>query len=503
MAGYRTDLDRRIVPRWRRFEDSLSRGELDPPTPARDPARPWRDPLARKTADWMLHRTVAHAADLVGAALVLGRYKDAEDPAQFLLREPYGVSRWAKELAQWIVDSGSDEELALPTQIAREMLHEQIHRLRRHVRKEPRDSVRWVDLALAYATLGLEVKAAENMNVAVHLASDNRFVLRSASRLFVHLKKPDRAHRVLLNSVRTQYDPWLLAAEIAVSSIAATSPQFVKHARTVIADASFAPSHISELAAATGTAELEAGNTRKAKKLFRLSLEEPTENSVAQVSWACRQHRVVVYGDTMPTAPGAFEAESWRLYAKSQWREALRQCRLWQFDQPFSSRPGCHGSFIACVAMRDYRAGERFAKEGLIANKDDFTLSNNLAFSLINQDRLPEAEGILRSLSSTALSDRESVVLEATGGLLDYRNRNYESGRQKYMHAIQRAETKGWNTLSALASAFHAIEETAARQPGHETDVKEVIAMMQNQEDPIFGVLGEQLATLAPHGARD
>ena len=501
MAGYRADLDRRVVPRWRRFDESLWRGELDPSIPPQERVSTSGDPLARKLADWFRHRTVAHASDVAGAALVLGRPEDAREPAEFLLRTEDGVSQWAKELASHVLTGYSANTPHLPSETTRQMLHREVHSLRKRVRREPRDSVRWVDLALAYATLGLDAKASENMNVAVHLAPNNRFVVRSASRLFVHLKEPDRAHELVLKSDQTPHDPWLLAAEVAVGSIAERTPRFVKQATRTIADQVFPPAQISELAAAAATVELRAGSIRKAKRLFRKSLEEPTENSVAQARWAARMHSVLNYGDSMPRTLGAFEAESWRLYENSQWQEALYQSKLWQFDQPFSSRPGCHGSFIACVAMRDYVAGEKIARDALVANRDDFTLLNNLTFSLINQDRFLDASKVLSKLENTQLSTPESIVLEATSGLLDYRNGNYLSGHQKYLSARERARTKGWRKLQALASAFHAMEEAAVMGSGYQALRDEADALMSNQEDPIFGVLTERLASMTqPRG---
>ena len=43
--------------------------------------------------------------------------------------------------------------------------------------------------------------------------------------------------------------------------------------------------HISELASALATVEFSENNLRQSKKLIKLSLKEPTENSIAQAIW--------------------------------------------------------------------------------------------------------------------------------------------------------------------------------------------------------------------------
>ena len=185
----------------------------------------------------------------------------------------------------------------LPQRKEPSALQAQVRAFRQLLRIEPRDPVTWVDLSRVYAVLGLHDQAARSMNIALHLAGDNRFVLRSASRLWIHMGDADRAHEIIARAERTPNDPWLLAAEIATGSAAGKTPRFTKAATRCLADTRFGLTHLSELASAVATLQLSAGRIKKMRSLFAMSLYNPTENSVAQAAWASRQIPAVRFDD--------------------------------------------------------------------------------------------------------------------------------------------------------------------------------------------------------------
>ena len=205
------------------------------------------------------------------------------------------------------------------------------------------------------------------MTVALQLGGNNRFILRSAGRLWISQDDPERAHSVFTKSDRTRHDPWLLAAQIAIGSIARRQPRLVKDAQRMLTGSRFLPSQLSELASAVATLELDYGGVKKSKKLFRQSLEDPTENSIAQAAWASRHHKGIDFDHEFLNLPNTFEAKSWTFYQEGEWKRAIENCKLWLFDQPFSTRPSVHGSFLAAVALEDYDMSEYFAKQGLLA----------------------------------------------------------------------------------------------------------------------------------------
>ena len=268
MAGFSTDEDRKVIPRWRTFDETLRLGELNSAVSPRACQQVTSDFLSSKIMAWREHRTVSHAADLVGAALTLGREKEAAEAARFLLQDDLNVSPWARELSERALKT-PESTVPSPKELEEEILHERVRTLRHLLRAEPRDPITWVELSLTYAILGLGKQAARSMTVALQLAMNNRFVLRSASRLWIYLEDPEKAHDLIARADRTIHDPWLLAAEVAIGSVAGRKPRFIKAARRMFTDKRFSPIHISELASAVATLELDSGSVKKSRRPVR------------------------------------------------------------------------------------------------------------------------------------------------------------------------------------------------------------------------------------------
>ena len=500
MAGFSIDKDRKVIPRWRTFDKTLRHGELSSVAPPRVHQQATFDFLAPKIMDWREHQTVGYAADLVGAALTLGREKEAAEAAIFLLQDDLNASPWARELAKRALETPDNTEiLPSPEALEKPTLYEQVRTLRHLLRTEPRDPIARVELSRTYAILGLREQAERSMTVALQLAMNNRFVLRSASRLWVYLDDPERAHDIIGRADRTCYDPWLLAAEIAIGSIDEKTPRFVKAARRMLSGEKFSPAHISELASAVATLELASGGIKKSKKLFGRSLEYPTENSIAQAAWASRQNNKIRFEDQHLELHNAFEAESWIYYQKSQWEQAVNRCKLWQYDQPFSSRPSIQGSYVSAIALEDYATSEQFANQGIRANPKNAILLNNLAFAHINRGNIEGAKEVLSKVKRLQLSDQEWVSLQATRGLLEFRDGNADAGRELYSEARSKARKMEDSKLFALASSFYAIEEISQKTPEANSVLSETLHALQQERDPIFRVLERKLTKMGPH----
>ena len=500
MAGFSTDKDRKVIPRWRTLGETLRRRELDSVAPPRVQQEIASDDMARKLMDWQQHQTIGHASDLVGTAVALRREDDVEAAAKFLIREDLHVSPWAKELAEHVLKSSDGNGVKAPSPAVLEpsTLYAKVRNLKQLLHFEPRDPIKWVELSRVYAILGHGGQAGRCMSIALQLATDNRFTLRSACRLYVHLDDPERAHEILLKADRTRHDPWLLAAEIAVGSIAQRRPRFVKPARRMLAAGRFEQAHTSELASALATLELESGSIRRAKRLFKLSLADPTENSIAQAAWVTRQEKGIHFDDQYLTLPNAFEANSWVSFKNGHWDRAVEQCELWQLDQPFSSRPSTFGSFIAAIVLEDYETSEWFAESGLRANPMDFMLLNNLAFARINRGDLDGAEEALTRAVNSQMSVRDNVVMQATKGLMAFQTGNIEGGRQLYSEALAEAGKLGNQDLLliALASVFLAKEVISWKGTENSPEVGAAFQALKRGRDPIFRVLEDRLAKL-------
>lgn len=458
MAIIYEDKDRKIVPRWRGALLTAELGELGTiSTPRRAPQS--IDFLLKRREEWEQNPQIANAADLVSSAFVCGQESLAHDAAHYILDNREKATPSIIRISRKVL--GED----LPEAPLQEDSRLLIRGLKRRTIEDPHNAIAWTDLALRYTIQGLPQKAERAIRTALNLAPGNRFVLRSAARLYLHQDQPRTAHDILRRAANTKHDPWLLAAEISVASLSERTSRWIKTGKELIDTLSAKPQHISELASAIGTVELGAGSSRTAKKLFHTSLIQPNENAVAQAGWASRHHKLLSIEKPPQDVPRTFEAASWTHFYKSDWNESLASAKLWLADQPFSTRPAVHGSFIAGALLQKYKESCDFVKVGLAANPEDFTLNNNLAFALINMGNLPGATLVLDRMRRFKVTSADEVVMAATNGLFHYRNGERELGRSLYIQAVENARRLSNAKLEAMAALFFAQEEVRAHMP--------------------------------------
>lgn len=134
---------------------------------------------------------------------------------------------------------------------------ERVRYFKQLIRKFQYNPIWYVELSRCYVNLGLLSKAANVMQIAIHLSPSSRFISRSAARLFLHIGDIDRAHDVLIHNPTLQYDPWLLASEIAINASRGRSSRFMKAGISMVHSGNYSPFSFSELASAIGTKELE------------------------------------------------------------------------------------------------------------------------------------------------------------------------------------------------------------------------------------------------------
>lgn len=489
---------RKVIPRWRSFRATAALGELSsrglPPKLLVSPEHFF----ARKLADWRERKTLWHATDLLGAALVLGRQLDATEAAKFVLSEDSGASTPARDIARRILTPGDvveDESITYST-YNREVVSKRVRVLRLLSQEQPHNPIVWMDLALSYSTVGELRKADRAVKVAVSLAPVNRFILRSAARFYVHIDDPEYAFRLLRDSEATREDPWLLAAEIAVGSAAGLGPRSIRPARQILQEHSNAPKHVTELASALATLELESGKHGSARKLFRTALVAPTENTVAQVEWASKHMTGLDIEVDRFKVPRLFEAKAWESFAKGAWQKAIDDSLDWYADQPFSSRPAELSSYLVVTILEDYKEAERLLRDALKANHSDPTLLNNLAFAYANEGRVDQAEETLARICPGDRTGITEVVIVATRGFMQFRRGLPDIGRKLYNEAIQRAAKLSIKKVKAMAALYLAREEILAKTPHASQAVKKAFALSQKLNDMDVLFVAEKVAKL-------
>ncbi|MET4717141.1 Tfp pilus assembly protein PilF [Bradyrhizobium japonicum] len=455
------DIKRQVIPRWRTIRATTEAGELgssERQTPSEAltalSSRLVQE-LHLRVREWREEKDLAAAEELLAAAIVAGddEFKaEIAAASQLVLADPASLPG-SIELARSFAQDAAVAEEPLPTETKK--MYSEIARRKRLLRVYPRDPLLFTETALLYTNLGLNNSAKQLLRAAAALAPNNRYVLRSLTRFWVHQAEPDRALHFLSRSAATKYDPWLLAAQVATEDVAQKKSINWREAKRVLDDDRFSDFELTELAAALATLQLQAGSHKLARKMFRKSLAKPTENSVAQVQWASRRDPTISVSHDLTA--NASEALAWEQLSAHQWNEVIGATRRWQEIEPFSVRPAVMGSFVGVGHLGDGRVGEQFARRGLVANKGSQVLHNNLAVSLALQGRVPEARAELENVKP-APGTNEEIVNLATRGLIEMRAGDVAGGADLYRRSIELAVTLRSAALWCRAYAHFAVE---------------------------------------------
>lgn len=432
--------------------------------------------------DWQEQRSISFAADLVGSALVVGPSPVAREAASFVLAEGGKASSLVREIAARLL--GASDESDYASLVPKEGdVRAQVQTLREQLRRDPRRTLAWTELARHYASTGSKKRAARAMQAALGLSPENRYVIRAAVRLRIHQDEYREAHDLVLASDAATRDPWLAATELSAAVVAGRRPRLTKIAREMLESRGFLPRAVSELASALGTLELRAGNDRAARKFFIESLTAPNENAIAQGEWASRQLR----GLDIPPEQREISAEARALNfsREGQWSESLRASWEWHWDQPFSSRPTILGSYEAS-AGRAFKEGVEIARRGLQANPETFFLQNNLVFCQIGNGELAEAKASFERIHRDKLDEKtELPTFLATAGLLAFRTGFAEEGRQLYEQAIRRMRDRKTRTIAQIMLTRELLLQ---RFPDAVALLQEVLRRSSQASDPDLGL---------------
>lgn len=446
---------RQVVPRWRPWRLTASLGEAAATSRAELPST---YDLASLVEDYRDQPHLGRAADLLAVASAYGERNAsvlaiAGDVAREAAGTPLG------ELAQGYLD-GDQERFNKSLRSEPIDSQKRLHQLREILAREPRNALRWMDLAREHLILGNPGSARRAVHAALHLAPEDRFVLRSATAFLTHQGEPEEARVLLERSRRTRHDPWLLASLIAVEDLSKSKHKSGRLALRLL-DGDFADAQIAELAAAMGTVEFSAGSERRGRQMLRRSVNDPNENALAQVEWlSVSKNREIA--ETKPDlVPRAFEARARRAESEGRWEDAVDATRLWIIDQPFSVEAAVFGSFVASEA-HDWDTCQEFAREGLRSNPDSPSLLNNLAYAQVRTGDMKDATGTLEKARKTGGTKDQLLTLAATEALLLFRIGLSDEGRKRYEAVINGFNKTHEHEHAAKAALMLAHEELAA-----------------------------------------
>jgi Flp pilus assembly protein TadD len=441
------DFRRRLVPRWRYAASAVAPAETVADRPRSEGKEGDDSFWEEKLLNWADDPGIATAAELVSCATALNRVAEVKDAVAYLHARSTELRRGPEELVAYALTSLRRDSsgvaayaTALPMWRAgyvsgRKEARAIIARSRARLVTTPRDALAWMDMSRAYTTLGQPQHAETAISRALLLAPNSRLIVRAACRRLVHADRSDDAHRLLLRHPRTRQDPWLIAAEIALAQILEETPRLAREGRAVLESGHFSPAGITELAGALGTLEFLNGSTKRARRLFHLSMQAPSDNAVAQARWiAARTGGIEISEDAWRT-PRSYEAWCWRAFQAKDWERSLLFAKEWVSDEPFSSRAAVQATFLATAVNEDYEYAIECAREVLMADGTDGMLRNNLVVALAYSDRVEEARAEAALLPKEPDPERACTHL-ATRGLLEMRSGRVEAGRAFYRQAF-------------------------------------------------------------------
>ncbi len=490
MSASESGSPRQLVPRWRPWQTTARLGES---------ASSMRRVTARCVLDderalrlFYGRPHAGRAAELLTAALIHDhRSHQVDAVAGAYLNDTRVLLR---ELAAAAL-TDSEERARRAASIEIEDPRVRISRLKAVLGREPRNAVRWADLAREYTVLAQPAKAFKAMQVALALSPESRFMLRSAAALYVQFNDQHRAIKLLETAPSLVHDPWVMAPYVAISDLADHKLRHRRDAIRLLDDGNMNPRDVAELAAALGTLELNGGGERKGRQLLRRSVEIPTENALAQIEWISSELRTRLVANTPLDVPRDFEAPARHAAYLGRWRDAVTFSAKWLIDQPFSAEAACFGSFAAWMA-EDWAEAHRIADQGLTSNPGNPVLLNNAAVALVEIGDLERALELLTDGRSVPAEDRDRAVLAATEGLLLFRSGLIEEGRERYNTIIEMFENQHEEHIAARAALVLAREEILANTSEAESSWKRADALMGATPTADLATLSSRIRSL-------
>jgi tetratricopeptide (TPR) repeat protein len=454
-------LPRRLIPKWRTIATTLESAEAGSHKSAAT-TKPQGDAeeLQRSIANWREERTPGFLGDVLAHSIHKELIPQVLDVSLEARRrgDPMTVvqSTIIEELlatsGEALIAQGSAEA----TVQAKHPYQAGIQRLRALLSSNPNNALAWLDLAQFQAAQGKTKGAERSILSALNLAPDNRTVIRTAARFWVHANQHDLAHQLVRRHQRTTNDPWLMASEIALADLAGVPSVFLtKGKRFIVDNAKFNPAHLTELSGVIADEEFKAGQLKRAREAFRKALQLPNDNMIAQAIQHQARFGVVLESPQINQALArSHEAQVIKAWSDREPDLAERHGKAWHNEEPFSSRPI---QFLSSLYLfkGEYENSERWIKVGLGADPSDRGLLINLAFLHARAGRGSDMTSVLRRLRN-AHGDANPFA-KATEGLFEYSQGRFENGDHLYNEAVEEFTKTRRPALAAYGRLFQTL----------------------------------------------
>lgn len=438
MALFIDDTNRLIIPSWRQFD--RSQGELRPT--GTDGAEEQKRDIQEYLLEWKTNKNLVTAGELISAAIVNGITEEPVvlEAARYVVDYPSKSPVALQNASKGLLDIPLDQDFFSTANLK---LYEKISKLKKLLNDYPSSAILHIEIARLYMLIGQLEKANSHVHFALYFDSNNRFVVRSAARFYIHICNEKSAIEVLRNSWLTKKDPWLMASEISVSRHFGKRSPNLKRASELIDSRNFSNFDLSELCGTLGMEELESAGYKKSRKLFNQSLAAPNDNSFAQAQWVAKNRHLELVFPNQPIDVNFKEALSYEKFSVGDYKAALRYAQDWQDEMPYSQKCVVFGSNISTTFEKDYKTSIRLLETYLQTNQRNKAALNDLAYAYaLNKDPDNAQKQVDKAMKLVDVKNPApaDICLVATQGLILFRKKAVDEGSEFYEAAIQACE---------------------------------------------------------------
>lgn len=348
---------RRLIPKWRPIATTLASAEAgSPQAPSPNKLQGDLAELQRSIANWREERTPGYLGDVLAHSIHKEFLPLILDVSAEARRRDAPMTAVQSSIIGDLLRSGGESLIMAGASAIRSSTaypyQGRIQRLRALLKSSPDNALAWLDLAQFQAAQGKTKSAERSILSALTLAPDNRIVLRTAARFWVHANEHERAHQLVRRHRRTATDPWLMASEIALADLAGMQSIFLpKGKRFLVDNTKFNVAHLTELSGAIAEEEFKAGQMKRAREAQRKALLAPNDNMIAQAI----EHKAL-FGialdapQILHALANSHEAQVINAWMGRDADLAENHAKKWHDEEPFSA--GRFNSFPACTSSK-------------------------------------------------------------------------------------------------------------------------------------------------------
>jgi hypothetical protein len=389
--------------------------------------------IDNKLIEWKKSKNYNLAGDILSQALLAHRDDGIEIIKKHLL------SKYPTDsIYKWLFDK---KDLHFT-------IKEKIEYNYRKLKIEPKDSIGWTDQAINFILQNNREESIKCIEEALNINSDLGFIVRNASRLFHLIGDTGRSIKVLKSSEYYNHDPQILSAEISFSQLANRRTNGIEIGQKLIDDKRYMYNEKTELASSLGTIEFQNGEFKKSEKLFAISLLAPNNNSLAQYIWYKKGSLPILNFSNFENSNEILTHLSLK---ENDFEKSLEYSLNWKEEEPYSLRPYMVASQLTGEILGHYNEAFKIILQGTEAQKlikadnfsekEELALSNDMAYYLLKDEKIEEAEEYIKPLllnqNKPLGKNSTDYIFVATIGLLAYKQMNYDLGRRLYRTSIK------------------------------------------------------------------